>query len=124
MTRDQQACIIDGSQVADIPGGFKARPHGDEDGQSGRELALQAPRLTDADALAHDKPEVEAAAMNQEALQDVVVSTQMRTSHSPRLIEMRKRSLGELRSAPPQASAAGAPYTAAISIDRGLRARR
>lgn len=62
--------------------------------------------------------------MNQEALQDVVVSTQMRTSHPTRLIEVRKRPLGEFRPAPPQAPSAGAPQTAAIAIEGGLRGRR
>ena len=45
-----------------------------------------APRLAEAETLAHREPQVEAATMNQQALQDVLVSAQMRASHPPGFI--------------------------------------
>ena len=58
----------------------EARPSGDEDGQDARGAALQAPWRADAEVLAHREPHVEATAMNQQTLQDVVVSPQVRAS--------------------------------------------
>ena len=62
----------------------EARPSGDEDGQNARGAALQAPWRADAEVLAHREPQVEAAAMNQQTLQDVVVSPQVWTTRWPR----------------------------------------
>ena len=59
------------------PESAEARPYGDEDGQDARGAALQAPWRADAEALAHREPQVEAAAMNQQTLQGVVVSPQI-----------------------------------------------
>ena len=55
------------------PESAEARPSGDEDGQDARGAALQAPWRAAAEALAHREHQVEAAAMNQQTLQDVVV---------------------------------------------------
>ena len=106
------------------PESTEARPSGDEDGQDARGAALQAPWRADAEALAHREPQVEAAAMNQQTLQDVVVFPQVRASHPAGLIEVGKRSLGEFRPSPPPASPAGAPETAAIPMDGRVRIRR
>ena len=103
------------------PESAEARPYGDEDGQDARGAALQAPWRADAEVLAHREPQVEAAAMNQQTLQDVVVSPQVRASHPAGLIEVGKRSLGEFRPSPPQTSPAGAPETAAIPMDGRVR---
>ena len=102
----------------------EARPSGDEEGQDARGAALQAPWRADAEVLAYREPHVEATAMNQQPLQDVVVSPQVRASHPAGLIEVGNRSLGEFRPSPPHALPAGAPETAAIPMDGRVRIRR
>ena len=66
--------------------------------------------------------------MNQQTLQDLVVSPRLAgpaLSHGPAaLIEVGKRALGEFRPSPLQASPAGAPETAAIPMDGRVRIRR
>ena len=124
MTRRRPRRSINESWLMVPPESAEARPYGDEDGQDARGAALQAPWRADAEVLAHREPQVEAAAMNQQTLQDVVVSPQVRASHPAGLIEVGKRSLGEFRPSPPQASPAGASETAAIPMDGRVRIRR
>jgi len=45
--------------------------------------ALQPARRADANQVSHDEPEIEATRMNQEALQDIRVTAQMRATHPP-----------------------------------------
>ena len=107
------------------PERVEARPYADDDGQGARAAALQAPWRADAETLAHREPqEVETADMNQQTLQDVVVSPQVRAAHLAGLIEVGKRLLGEFYRSPPRASPTGAPVTAAIPIDGRVRIRR
>jgi hypothetical protein len=44
---------------------------------------LQPARRAAADQVAHDEPEIEAARMNQQALEDIGVAAQMRAAHPP-----------------------------------------
>ena len=86
MTQRRQRRSINASWVIAPPDSLEAGPHGDEDDHGRRGQALQAPRLAEAETLAHREPQVEAATMNQQALQDVLVSAQMRASHPPGFI--------------------------------------
>ena len=107
------------------PQRVEARPYGDDDGQGACAAALQAPWRADAEALAHREPqEVETADMNQQTLQDVVVSPQVRAANLASLTEVGKRSLGEFCRSPPRASPTGATETAAIPIAGRVRIRR
>ena len=74
MTRRRPRRSINEFWLMVPPESAEARPYGDEDGQDARGAALQAPWRADAEMLAHREPQVEAAAMNQQTLQDVVVS--------------------------------------------------
>jgi len=47
----------------------------DERGKDPAKAALEPARRADADQVTHDKPQIESTRMNQEALQDVRVST-------------------------------------------------
>jgi hypothetical protein len=51
---------------------------------------LQPARRAAADQVAHDEPEIEAARMNQQALEDIRVAAQMRAPHPTRVVEMRE----------------------------------
>ena len=74
--------------------------------------ALQAARRADADQLTHDEPEIEATGMNQQALQDVRVTAQMRAAHAARVVEMREGAFDPLAASPHQAPAACARESA------------
>ena len=50
-------------------------------GYDGRQVILQPARRAAADQVAHDEPEIEAASMNQQALEDIRVAAQMRATH-------------------------------------------
>ena len=74
--------------------------HDHERREDGREATLEAPRCADADQVAHDEPEIEAARMNQDALQDVGVPTQMRAAQRAGFIQMGVRALKIFAAAP------------------------
>src|SRR5580704_11464724 len=63
------------------------------------------PRAT-ADQVAHDEPEIEAAGMNQQALEDIGVAAQMRAAHPPGVVEMCEGAFDSLAPLTHQAPAA------------------
>ena len=73
----------------------------------------------DADQVTHDEPEIEATRVNQEALQDIPVTAQMR-SHTPGVIEMRERAFDPLAALAHQVPAASSPNPATIAIHQRL----
>jgi hypothetical protein len=72
-----------------------------------RSVRLKPARRADADQVAHDEPEIEAARMNQQALEDIRVAAQMRAKHPTRVVEMREGAFDPLASLTHQATAAG-----------------
>src|SRR5438045_5611575 len=92
------------------------RPERDETGHRGREEPLQPSRRADANQVTHDEPEVEATGMNQEALQNVRVTPQVRPPHPTGVIEMRKRTLDPLAALAHQSASPSAANASAIGI--------
>src|SRR4051795_252531 len=86
----------------------------------GRQAALEPSRRAHADQLTHDEAEIEASGMNQQALQDVRVPTQMRPPHPARVIDMREGPFDALAPLPHQAASAGATHATSIAIYRRL----
>ena len=68
----------------------------------GHGAALETPRRPDARQLPHQQPEIEAADVHEQPLQDVVVSAQMHPPHPPGLVEMRVGALEPLPALPQQ----------------------
>mgnify|MGYP001612181505 CR=1 FL=1 len=75
--------------------------HGDECGQP----ALEAPRFAVSEASTHHESQIEPGDMDQDALQNVLVSAQMRAPHPARVERVRKRSFDSFSAEPHQASA-------------------
>ena len=63
----------------------------DQRGTDGRRTALQAARGADAGQLPHEQPEIEAAHVHEDTLQDVGMVPQMHAAQPPGLVEMRVR---------------------------------
>ena len=61
----------------------------DHGGECRHRSALEAPRRAHARQLAQGQPEVEAADVNEQTLENVGVSPQMHAAHPARLVEMR-----------------------------------
>src|SRR4051812_39955708 len=99
---------------------FDTRPQCDHDGHRGRETPLQPARRADADDLTHDEPKIETTRMNQETLQDVRATAQMRTPHATGVVDVRERAFDRLAAAPHQPPSASAPDAATIAIHRRL----
>ena len=106
------------------PDTSEAPPGGKQDHQRGETAPLQAARCANADQLPEQHAEVEAREVNQEALQDIAMSSQMRAPHPAGLVGMRKRSLDPLAAPPHQALASGPPDAPTIRIDGRLGLRR
>src|SRR5712691_5329261 len=85
-----------------------------------RRAALQTARRAETDQLTHDEPEIEAARMNQDALENVRVAAQMRATHAPRVVDMRKRAFDQLAAATHQATSTSSLNPATIAIHRRL----
>ena len=85
------------------------------------EVALQPSRRADPDQVTHDEPEIEATRMNQDALENVCVSAQMRSPHPTRVIEVRERAFDRLGASTHQAPSTGTTNRATIAIHRRLR---
>src|SRR5206468_5270036 len=66
---------------------------------------------------------VDAAGMNQQPLEDVLVPSQMRATHAARVVDVRERTLDPLAALAHQAPSASSTYPAAIAIHRRLRLR-
>jgi hypothetical protein len=88
-------------------------------GDEGRRAILQPARRAAADQV-HDEPEIEAARMNQQALEDIGVAAQMRAAHPPGVVELREGAFDQLASLTHQARAARATNPPPIGIHRGL----
>jgi len=52
---------------------------------------LECARRANADQVTHEKPEIEAARMDQQPLADVRVSAEMHATHATGFVEMRER---------------------------------
>src|SRR5205085_11852307 len=79
------------------------------------EPPLQPSRRTDADQAAHEQAEIEAAGMNQHALANVAVATEVHATHPAGLIEMGEGAFQTLAAQAQQTQAArttDAPTTA------------
>jgi hypothetical protein len=79
---------------------------------------LQPARRAAADQVAHDEPEIEAARMNQQALEDIRVAAQMRATHPTRVVEMREGAFDPRAPLTHQATAARATNPPPIGIYR------
>ena len=92
-------------------------------GDNGRQAILQPARRAAADQAAHDEPKIEAARMNQQALEDIGVTAQMRAAHPPGVVEMCEGAFDSLTSLTHQAPAARATNPPPIGIHQGLGLR-
>src|SRR5687768_4657685 len=84
----------------------------------GDSAALQTPRRADAEQLSHQQTQIERADVDQEALEDVVVTAQMHASHPAGFVQMRARALQPFPTQAQQAFAALAANATAVPIDR------
>src|SRR6478736_7056698 len=95
-------------------------PNGVEKGQyrsdNGRDAALQPAGRADTGQLTHDEAEIEAGGMNQEPLQDIRVTAQMRASHPTRVIEVGERAFDRLSASAHQTPAAATANPPTIAI--------
>src|SRR5215203_7008887 len=112
--------MIDWSRSDAHPPVCEERPERHHDGDRRRKAALEAAWRADAEDLTHDEPEIEATRMNQQTLQDVRVTTQMRTTHPTRVIDVREGAFDRLTASTHQASAASSTRPATIGIHGGL----
>ena len=71
-----------------------------------------------ADEGAHQEPEIEAADVHEQPLQNVRVAAEMRAPHAPGLVEMRVRAFQVLAPSPQQGQAPRAVDASTIRIDR------
>ena len=74
--------------------------------------------------MTHDKAEIEATRMNQQALQDVRVAAQMGTAHPTRVVEMREGAFDPLAALAHQSASAWSANPPAIAIHWRLRVGR
>src|ERR1019366_5324862 len=103
----------------DQPASGGAQEH-QKRGHDGRPAILQPARRADAEQVAHDKPEIKAPRMNQQALEDIGVAAQMRAAHPTGVVEMREGAFEPLAPLTHQAPAARTTNPATIVIHRGL----
>jgi hypothetical protein len=93
-----------------------------EGGNGGDEPALQPARRPDADQLAHERAEIEAAGMNQQAFSNVGVAAEVHATHPAGLIEMGEGAFQVLAvqaQQPQSAWAADAPTIAVHGVAGG-----
>ena len=83
---------------------------------NGRQAILQPARRATTNQVAHDEPEIEAARMNQQALEDIGVAAQMRPAHPTGVVEMCEGAFDALASLTHQAPAARPTNPAPIGI--------
>src|SRR5207244_2023312 len=96
MIRRERRRVIGGGRRTDAPELDDARPPHDDEGQHRRQPPLQTARRPESDQLTHDEPKIEAAGMNQQPLEDVLMTTQMRAAHAARVVDVRERALDPL----------------------------
>ena len=68
----------------------------------------------------HDEPEIEAAGVNQQPLENIRVTAQMRAPHAARVIEVREGAFDPFAALAHQAASAGPADPSPIAIDRRL----
>src|ERR1700730_656181 len=88
--------------------------------QNARHAALQTTWRADSEDPADQQPEIEGAGMNQQPLEDVRMTAQMRAAHASRVVEVRERALDPLTASPHQAASSSAANPATIAIHRRL----
>ena len=98
-----------------------ACPQRNKESQNRSKPPLQAARRAETEASAHEKSQVEAARVDEEALQDVRVASQMRAPHATGLIEMGMGSFQSLAASPLQRHPSPAADTPPVRVDRGAR---
>src|SRR5260370_18947328 len=76
---------------------------------------LEAARCADAEDRADQEPEIEPTGMDQQPLEDVLVTAQMRAAHAAGVIDMRERPFDPFATLAHQASAASAANPSAIA---------
>ena len=103
------------------------RPDGanqrDESAESRDESALEAARRADADQVPHEKPQIEAAGMNQQPLADVRVSAEVHAAHPTGFKEMSEGPFQAVAAQPQQSLAARTANAPAIPIHGVARGR-
>src|ERR1700685_1619421 len=102
----------------DQPALGSAQEH-QERGYDGCRAILQPARRAATNQVAHDEPEIEAARMNQQALEDIGVAAQMRAAHPTGVVEMREGAFDSLAPLTHQAPAARSTKPPPIGIHQG-----
>jgi hypothetical protein len=87
-------------------------------GQERDEPPLQPARRADADQLPHEESEIEAAGMDQHALENVRVPAEMQAAHAAGLVEMGEGPFQSLAAEPQQTQAARTSNAPTIAIHR------
>ncbi len=123
MIRRERRRVIGGGRHAAAPELDDARPQHDDEGQDRRQPPLKTARCPKSDPLTHDEPQIEAARMDQDAFQDIRVTTQMRATHPAGVVEVRERAFDILAAAAHQAASPSAANPSAIAIHRRLGLR-
>src|SRR5271155_3927905 len=88
-------------------------------GYDGCRAILQPARRATTNQVAQDEPKIEAAGMNQQALEDIGVAAQMRAAHPTGVVEMCEGAFDPLASLTHQAPAARATNPPPIGIHQG-----
>ena len=60
----------------------------DQDGDTRRRAALEAPRCADARQLPHEQPEIEPAHLHEQTFEDIGMAAQMHPAHAPGFVQM------------------------------------
>src|SRR5438874_1978330 len=116
MTRPKFGPVIGGWGPAVAPAFDDVRPERDDAGEQRRQPPLQAPWRADTDEGPHQESQIEAAAVDKESFQDVVVPSQMRAPHATGLVEMRVRAFQSLAAAPLQGAATRPANASAVGV--------
>src|SRR5262245_49117108 len=99
----------------------KAARHRQKRNHDGDKPPLQPAWRADANQLPDEESEIEAARVNQQALQNVRVPAEIDTTHPSRLIQMREGPLQAFAAKSQQSQAARATNAPPIAIHRGAR---
>src|SRR5579862_2251413 len=93
MMRRERGLVIGAGCVDAAPAICDARPDRDDQGDDDGQPPLEAAWRTDAEAGAHEEPEIESADGDEQPFQDVRVTAQMRPTQPTGFIEVGIRSL-------------------------------
>src|SRR5215831_5800328 len=117
MMRPERGSMITDWRVLATPVVDDPRQPRNDEGDHRSQAPLQAARRPDAEERSHEEPEIEAAAVNQQAFQDVRVAAQMRAPHPAGLVKMRVRLFQSLAATPLQPTPPPAAHAATIRVD-------